>query len=139
MEEKIITFPGQYNSFRVTTTGDRIISFRIDEMYADKIKDIVSVPMGTEFVVNLVNVTGDTNLSVEEESSTVKERFWNKMHGLLGQLSELKKSTPEQTKEYLKDWLKEKKYIKESTKELDLRGLAVACNYLEEQIKQCLG
>jgi hypothetical protein len=132
----MITFPGQFNGFRVTATGDRILSFRIDELYADNVKDIISAKIGTEYIVTLIDVTGDTDLGTETNSETLKERFWNKMHALLSEWAETIGDKPENTKIALKDWLKVKKLIATSTKELDLRGLAVACNYIEQQIKK---
>ena len=132
MPENLLKFPAQLHAFRKTTLGDNLITFSIDRAYSDQVVDIVRKEIGTEFVVYLEDVTKETNLN--EDRVEVRERFVRKMHALLGELSELLGTTKEEEKEHLKEVLKKKGVIKESTKELDLKGLAQACNYLEDKI-----
>lgn len=130
----MIKFPGQYRNFRKTTIGENIISFSVDRLYAESIKDLVSTDIGTEFVVYLENVTESTNLN--KDNKELRERFVNKMHAQLGELAELKNVKPEKAKDKLKEKLKEMKLIEKSTKELDLKGLAIANNIVRKWIEE---
>lgn len=86
-----------------------------------------------------LNVTLIEEGVVEEETNNkgTKERFFSKMHALCKQLSDAHPDqfpTQESAKKYLKGWLKEEGMIKESTTELDIKGLAKACNHIEEML-----
>ena len=126
----MIKFAAHLHGFRKTTIGDNIVSFSVDRSYSDQIKDIVGEEIGTQYIVHLEQVNTGTNVNVDPIE--LKERFVKKMHALLGQLAELKVEKPEKTKDRLREHLKELKIIKESTKELDIKGLAVSCNILEK-------
>lgn len=133
MAKELIKFPGQFHSFRKTTLGDNLITFSVDRAYSQSIKELVSTDIGTEYVVHLEDVTSSTNLN--KDNKELKERFMNKMHGLLGQLAEEKGCTPEIAKEKLRSKLREMDLIKKSTTELDLKGLSIACNIVEKWLK----
>jgi len=136
MSEKFIQFPGQYNGFRVTTIGDRVISLRVDQAYAETIKDIITKNIGTEFIVTLVDVTSETNFDEERRNDVIRERFYKKMHALINELADIRGKTQEETKDHLKHWLIEKKLIENSTKELSIKGIAIANNYLDRLISK---
>ena len=130
----MIKFPVQFHGYKKTTLGDTIVSFRIDEMYSDQTLELAGKKIGTEFVIYFEDVTSSTNLN--EDNKDVKERFWSKMHALINEFAGMVKKTPEEVKEDLKKTLKEKGLIESSTKELDIKGLAIACNILERYINE---
>lgn len=136
MVDKNIQFAGQFHGFRATTLGDRIISFRVDELYADSVKELVSTRIGTEFVITLVNVTDETNLNDGSVNRTIQERFYKKLHVLLNDYAVIKEIEPEEAKEELKKELAKRGMIEKSTKELDVKGLAVANNIVEQWIEK---
>lgn len=127
-----IRFPAQFYSFRASTIGDRIISFRVDEMYAEQIKDLVSVRMGTEYIITLIK----TEQNMEDELKSLKERLYKKMHILIHEYSDKSGENEKKVKDVLKSYLKSQGAISESTKELDTKGVAMANNKLEEWISK---
>ncbi len=62
---------------------------------------------------------------------SVKERFWRKLHYDLGVITSGDKLLKKKLKEELKEKLKKDGLIKQSTKELGVKGLAIACNILK--------
>lgn len=134
MVDRLITFPGQFSGFRVTSLGDRIISFRVDEMWADSVKDLVSCKIGTEFSVALIDVTSET--VHDEVPKDLEQRMRGKMHALISLLAEARGKKAEEMKEELKFELKKSMTIKSSTKELDVKGLVLANNLLEKWISE---
>lgn len=129
----MIKFPAQLHNFRKVVLGDNIISFSVDRMYSDNIVEVIKNEIGTEFIVYLENVTSETSLNAD--NIELREKFGRKLHALLKDLASVKKCKPEEVKTVLKQYLKDKKLIKESTTELDLKGLAIACNWTETEIK----
>ena len=129
----MIKFPAQYHSFRKTTLGDNLITFCVDGAYSKSISELVEQKIGTEFMLHLEDVTNETNINHTPRELT--DRFQNKLHGLLGELAELKGIKPEEAKKKLKKVLIEKGMIEKSTKELDLKGQAKACAIVEKWIE----
>lgn len=127
-------FPAQFHGFRKTIMGENLITFCVDKLYSETLKDLVVKDIGTEFVVHLEDVTSETNLN--EDPEELKSRFVKKMHGLLAEYAEIRQISPEETKEDLKNRLKERKMIENSTKELDIKGLAIACSMVEKLIDE---
>lgn len=125
----MIKFPCQFHGYKKTTLGDTIISLRVDELYADGTLELAGKKIGTEFVLHLEDVTNDTN--IYENNKDVRDKFWSKMHGLINLIAEMRKTSPEDIKNKLRDELREKNLLKDSTTELDIKGLAIACNILE--------
>lgn len=130
----MITFPAQYHSFRKTTLGDNLIVLCVDSNYSKSISGLVEQKIGTEYLVHLEDVTNETNINNTPEELTGK--FTKKLHALLGELAELKNVKPDKAKTRLKEHLKKVGMIKESTKELDIKGQAIACNIVEKWIKE---
>lgn len=130
----MIKFPCQFHGYKKTTLGDTIVSFRIDEMYSDQTLDLAGKKIGTEFVLYFEDVTADTNLN--EDNKDVRERFWSKMHVLINQLAGNINQSEEYSKQLIREELKKKGLIEKSTKELDIKGLAIACNILERWINE---
>lgn len=130
----MIQFPAQYHSYRKTTVGENLIVFSVDSAYSQDILPLIGQQIGTQFVIHLEDVTQDTNL--HKDPDALKERFVRKLHVLLAEFSTIKDIKPEEAKKLLKDALKSKNMIETSTKELDLKGLAVACNIVENWLNQ---
>lgn len=129
-------FAAQYDSMG----GPRLDkSFRlvltVDETQSKALFDLVSgTPKGTEFVF----LAFETNKEEEEVKELVTEteeqtktRLNKRMYVLLrNRADEMNKDITE-IKKVLKKYLIQKKYIKESTSELDVKGLAAAIYYLQ--------
>ena len=129
----MIKFPAQYHSFRKTTLGDNLITLVVDSNYSKDISPLVEEKIGTQYIVHLEDVTNETNINNTPRELT--DRFQNKLHGLLGELAELKDVKPEEAKKKLKKVLIDKGMIEKSTKELDLKGQAKACAIVEGWIE----
>ena len=130
----MIKFPGQYHSFRKTTLGDNLITFCVDANYSKMISSLVEQKIGTEFMIHLEDVTSETNIN--NTSFELDEKFVKKLHGLLGEYAELVGIKPEEAKKKLKGQLMRMELISQSTKELDIKGQAIACNLVEKWIKE---
>jgi len=130
----MIKFPAQYHNFRKNTLGENIITFSVDGNYSRDIMELVSMKIGTEFVVYLEDVTSETNINYTPTEIT--DRFTKKLHALLGELALLKGVKPNAAKNKLKEALKKKGLIVKSTKELDIKGQAIACNIVEAWMKE---
>ena len=130
----MLKFPAQLHNFRKVAIGDNIISLSIDKAYSDQIIDVVKEQIGTEFIVYLEKVTNESSLN--EDNVELKDRFWRKMHILITELAEKQGIKKEDCKDIFKKQLIKIGAIKESTKELDVKGLAKACNLLEELINK---
>ncbi len=126
--------PSQLHNIKKTTQNDIIISFRVDGAYANTVADLFQEPVGTEFKMNLDKVS--TTMGDGDSNKSAKEKFWGKLHALLGLHAEIMGWTPEQSKDNLKNWLVYSEMIEKSTTELDVKGLAIACNQVEGWIKQ---
>lgn len=130
----MIKFPAQYHNFRKTTLGENLITFSVDRAYSKDILELVGREIGTQFIVHLEDITQDTSLHKDPDELNV--RFTKKLHVLLAEVAEAKDIKPEEAKEMLREELKNRKMIEESTTELDVKGLAIACNIVEEWINQ---
>ena len=128
----LLKFPAQLHAYRKTREGDNLITFSVDRAYSDAVVDIVRKEVGTEFIAYLEDVTQSTNLS--EDSKDVEEKFRSKFHALIDEYSKITITPKNVVKDAVRDVLKRKGMIKESTTELDIKGLATACNLVEEMI-----
>ena len=130
----MIKFACQYHSYRRTTLGENLIVFSVDRAYSKDITELISAEIGTQFIVHLEDVTQDTNLHKDPDEMAV--RFTRKLHVLLAEIAEMKGVKPDKAKDMLRKELKSRKLIEKSTTELDLKGLAIACNIVEEWINK---
>ncbi len=127
--------PAQFHSFRKTTLGDNVISFRVDQLYSDTVGELVQAQIGTEYVMKLEEVNAGTVLG-ESSPKDTEEKFRIRMHVLLGKIAAIRDTTPAVEKKKLKESLIEAGAILESTKELDIKQLANVCNELEAIVKE---
>lgn len=130
----MIKFPAQFHNYRKTTLGDNIVSFSIDKSFSKNVVELVEKDIGTEFVVYLENVTSNTNLNEDTDELIVK--FRKQMHALLSNLAELKGTTQKDEKDIIREELKKRNLIEESTKELNLKGFAIAINIINQLIEE---
>ena len=127
-------FPAQFNRFSKNVMGDNIISLRVDEMFSTDILELLARPIGTEFMVHLEEI--DINMPAKAPAEKdLKEKLWSRMHILINDYAELLGEPRTDIKEELKTQLKKMKLIKESTKELGVKGLTEACKWLEAKIE----
>ena len=128
--------PAQYHSFRKTTLGDNILSFRVDQMYSDTVGELVQAQIGTEYVMKLEKVNTDTVLGGESKNIDTEEKFRRTMHARINELADIREKDREEVKDSLRQELIKRKLIEKSTKELDIKGLAIAVNILDTWIKE---
>ena len=126
-------FPAQLHSFRGTTIGDIHITFRVDQIYADDVVKYAS-KIGSEYMVLLTDVSGTPEVD-EESTDPIRAKFNSKLHFLISDYSKLKEVDKDVIKDEVRSLMIEKKLIETSVAEADYKGLAIACNLLEELIK----
>ena len=130
----MIKFPSQFHSYRKTTLGENLITFSVDRAYSKEMVELVGREIGTQFIIHLEDITQDTNLHKDPDELNL--RFRKKLHILLAEVAEAENIKPEEAKGMLREELKRRKMIEKSTTELDLKGLAIACNIAEEWINK---
>jgi len=68
---------------------------------------------------------------INETEKETRARLFRQMHAIISDIAKNKKIEPDTVKKSLKDFLINKNYIKSSSKELDLGGLAAGIYYLK--------
>lgn len=131
----------QYNKHNgPDATNTHKIEFTVDESQQESMYDFIrQVKKGTE-VLLLVYVTGEddqeiNNLVTESEDDT-RTRLNKRMHAIIHDIARNQKKTPVEIKTILKKYLIDKKCIVKSSAELDIRGLAIAIYYLENEFNR---
>ncbi len=113
------------------------VTFTVDETQQEGMyKFLQSVNKGSELLLLIFDAVKEENEMKEfadEDPKQAKVRLYKRMHAMINEISSSKKITPEDIKNSLKDLLVKKKYIEKSTKELDLKGLAAAIFYLQNE------
>lgn len=130
----MIKFPAQFHSYRKTTMGESLITFSVDRACSKDTMDLVGKEIGTQFILHLEDITQDTSL--HKDPDELNNRFVRKLHFLLSEYAEQSGMKPEEAKNQLKETLKDKKLIEKSTTELDIKGLAIACNIVDDWIQK---
>ena len=75
-------------------------------------------------------------MNEDNENLDLEVRFRRKLHATIHEFEFVYQMYPDEAKSELKTLLRNKGLIKVSTKELDIKGLAIACNLLEEIIRK---
>lgn len=129
--------PAQYHSFRKTTMGDNILSFRVDQMYSDTIAELVQAQIGTEYVMKLEKVDVNTVLggSVSSEDPTL-ERFRRQLYAKCRDYEERAGVTEKEVKSKLLAALSKRNIVVESRKELDIKQLAIAISTVDKWLAE---
>ena len=119
----MIITPLQFEGFNTRTTGDRILRFSIYQEHAEDISEIINGKIGQEFIGVFIQTSSEEHESFQTETEDqTKERFWKHMHALIKDIEKLLGISD--WKEQMKKKLIQEGKIRESTKELDLQGLA---------------
>ena len=118
-------------------TSSYKIEFCVDETQREGVLDLAKqLKKGTELLL-LIFETNDEEAEIKELVSEnpekTKERLFKRIHAMINDIAKDKKLDPKVIKETLKDFLRQKKYLVKSTKELDLKGLAAAVYYLQTE------
>ena len=132
------TFAAQYDSHG-GPRADR--SFRlvltVDETQSKALFDFVAgTPKGTEFLFLAFHTTKeeqDIKDLVEENPEQTKQRLYKQMHALINKVASESNKEAGEIKKMMKSYLVNRKYIKKSTKELDLRCLAAEIYYVRNE------
>lgn len=128
--------PAQLNAIRKTTIGDIILSFRVDELYAESVQELFIKKVGTEFVMKLEDVTSSTMLDTEGESSdSTKEKFFRQLRAKMREYEEISKNSDKEVKTRLLIALSKRGIEIESTKELGIKELAIAIGVIDNWLK----
>ena len=118
-------------------TASYKIEFAVDESQRDGVLDLAKkLRKGSELLLMIFETEGDEEEIkdlVNESPDQTKTRLYKRMHALMNKISDDKKLEPKEIKSSLKEFLVRKKYIKKSTKELDIKGLAAAIYYLQNE------
>ena len=125
-------FPAQYNKHSgPDIVGTHHFTFDVDESRINEVGELMKTKKGTEFVVTMESVVVDEDLIQETALQTI-DRFRKRFHALMGEVAEMKKTTPEKIKEIIKKRLIREKKIQKSTLEMDINQLSAEINHLEE-------
>jgi hypothetical protein len=130
----MILLPLQWDNHRgPDAVGQHKLTFTLDESAVSNDFNPMKVKKGTQFVVLLIEAgTMEQEEFSSETPEKTLERFRKWMNSLIGEVAKIKKLTPEVYREQFKANLKASGIIKESTKELNVEGLAKVINILKE-------
>ena len=123
-----ISGPDATNSYNIT--------FTLDESQRKSLRDLIELKKGTELLMLLFETNKDNDEIQEitdETEEQLKTRFNKRMHALINTIASEKNIKTIEIKKILKDFLIKKKYIKESTSELSIKGFAAAIYYLQNE------
>jgi len=114
-------------------TSNYQISFMVDESQRKGILDLAGkIEKGKDLVLMIHIEDDDEDIKnlIGDSSEKMKEKLFKQIHAKINEISKEKNKDKEEIKKTLRALLKKKKYLTESTKELDENGLAAAIYYL---------
>lgn len=125
-------------------TSSYKVEFVVDEINREGVLNLAAnTKKGTELLLMIFETTKKDGSQNEEVSELVnetkeetKKRMFRQMHAIITDIANSKKKEPTEIKTTLKQYLIAKKYIKESSKELDVSGLAAAIFYLSSEFQE---
>ena len=128
----------QYNKISgPDATASYKIEFMVDESQRNGVLDLAkSLKKGSELLLLVFETNKEEEEIkelVNEEPAQTKNRLYKRMHALINDIAESRNLSPEEIKNSLKEFLIKKKYIEKSTRELDMKGLAAALFYLQNE------
>ncbi len=119
-------------------TANYSITFTLDESQRFSLKNLLELKKGTELLMILFETATEeteiTDIATENEDQ-LKKRFNRRMHAIINDIAKDKQKNAEEIKKILKKFLISKKYIKESSKELTIKGYAAAIYFLQNEFK----
>ncbi len=129
----MIIFPGQIDSYRSRSNGDRLMTISYYSRFAPEVNKVLDKELGTEYMIIMIPTSseelGDFQSETPEQS---KERFRKHMNSLINQVSDKKKN--KDWREEFKKELIDKKIIKKSTTELSMEGYVQVIGMLNEKL-----
>lgn len=132
----MITFAGQLDGFRISKIGDRVLSIRTYDQYAEDVSKVINEPMGSEFIVIMIPTKDKESVKQwqEETPEETKERFRRRMNALVNEYAELLNEDAKEVRTQIKVELQKQGIISESTKELDIAGYSEVIVFLKNKI-----
>lgn len=120
-------------------TSSYKIEFIVDEANRDCLSQILELKKGTEVLLMMYTSDEDNqevNELIVESDDDTRKRLNRQMHAKINEIAKNKNVTSVEVKKKLKEYLITKKLIKESSKELDVNGLASAIYYLQTEFSK---
>ncbi len=121
-------------------TASYKIEFIVDESQREGVLELAkTLRKGSELLLLVFNVnTEEKEIDelVTEKPAQTRTRLFKRMHAMLNDIAADKRMKPAEIKKILRDFLIKKKYIKTSTKELNINGLAAAIFYLNSEFEK---
>ncbi len=113
------------------------LEFAIDETQRNGVLDLAkSLKKGSEVLLLIFDMSkeeSEVKELVNESPEETRTRLNRRMHAMISEIAKARNRTSEEIKKSLKEFLISKKYIKQSTKELTIEGLASAIYYLKNE------
>jgi len=108
------------------------VEFVVDESQRSGVKELLDFKKGTSVILAIheINEIEKIQEIVNETPEETKKRYYKRMHALINEIARNKSMDAADIKTSLKAFLLNKNYIKESTKDLTVEGLAAAIHYL---------
>lgn len=128
--------PAQLHNIRKTTMGEIIISFRVDELYTETVQELFLKKIGTEFVMKLEDVTSNTVLGGEPMNNDTRDKFFRQLHAKMREFEERSGTNEVEVKQKLIMALSKRNIDEVSTKDLDIKGLAIAISIVSEWLNE---
>ena len=118
-------------------TSSYKIEFIVDEANRDCLSQILELKKGTEVLLMMYTSNEDeVNELIVESDDDARRRLNRQMHAKINEIAKNKNVSSVEVKKKLKDYLITKKLIKESSKELNVNGLASAIYYLQTEFSK---
>ena len=129
------TIKAQFNKLSgPDATASYKLEFIIDEAQRSCLKQVLELRKGTEVIIEM-NALDDVDI-VELDNETMQDtrsRLNKRMHAMIGDIAGAQCKPTAHIKQELKKLLVDKQLLKESTSELDVRGLAIAIYLLQNE------
>lgn len=120
-------------------TSSYKIEFIVDEANRDCLSQILELKKGTEVLLMMYTSGEDDqemNEMVVESKDDTRRRLNRQMHAKINEIAKNKNVSSAEVKKKLKEYLIRKKLMKESSKELNVNGLASAIYYLQTEFSK---
>ena len=118
-------------------TSSYKIEFVVDESQRQGVLDLAKqMKKGTELLLMIFETNEDSEEIkdlVNETPEETKKRLYKRMYALMNDIAKEKNTDMTDIKKRLKFFLIKKKYITNSTKELDIKGISAAIFYLQNE------
>lgn len=135
-ENNMKEIPAQYHSFRKTTLGDNLVTFRVDQMYSNTLRDLIEQQIGTEFKMSLEKVDVGTILGGSATNDDTEQKFFRQLRAKMREYGEKTGENEEEVKSKLLSALSKRRIDIDSTTELDIKGLAIAIGIMSNMLEE---